>query len=499
MRLASLTWPVLVLLFTSGCAGTLRNYSAEINNTMQLADAGQIEQSLQSLDKNNPDKNKDLLYYLEKGELLRLNQQYKDSIESWRSADEKIALWESEAKLNSSKVASNVGSFLINDKAHRYDGQDYEKVMLSVRLAMTNLALGDWEAARVEIKKTHERETLISELRSKEVSKLESEAQERKIKTEFKDLGGYPVETLNDPAVIALKNGYQSAFGHYLAGFIYEAMNEPGLAAPGYRKAIELRPHVPLLEEGLKSLDQRAKQRKPGFTDVLFVVETGSAPARESMQIPLPAGRAGIVAVSFPVIRPTPAPFTPSVLELDNGRALPLSLVSDVELMARRALRDEMPGIILRSTVRALAKGAMQKTAYEQGGALLGLLVNVAGIATETADLRAWRTLPARISVARAQLPNGEHQIRFDTPNGPQTFQVTLRGEHTVIPVRLMGQRLLIAQPQYPAETMLSLREASAAADSSGAIVSAPAQTAKVLPKKKSKRNSTKRTPKGDH
>ncbi len=35
-----------------------------------------------------------------------------------------------------------------------------------------------------------------------------------------KELNGYPVETLNDPEVLALKNGYQNALSHYLAGFM---------------------------------------------------------------------------------------------------------------------------------------------------------------------------------------------------------------------------------------------------------------------------------------
>jgi uncharacterized protein len=34
-----------------------------------------------------------------------------------------------------------------------------------------------------------------------------------------KELNGYPVETLEDPAVLALKNGYQNALSHYLVGF----------------------------------------------------------------------------------------------------------------------------------------------------------------------------------------------------------------------------------------------------------------------------------------
>ena len=71
------------------------------------------------------------------------------------------------------------------------------------------------------------------------------------------ELNGYPVETIDNPAVNALSNSYQSALSHYLAGFVYEALGEPSLAAPGYRLANELQPDHPLLEEALRGLDAR--------------------------------------------------------------------------------------------------------------------------------------------------------------------------------------------------------------------------------------------------
>src|SRR5436190_1669062 len=102
-----------------------------------------------------------------------------------------------------------------------------------------------------------EREAVIAEFRAKETAAAEQEAKDKGVTGEAKELNGYPIETLNDPEVLQLKNGFQNSLSHYLAGFVYEALNEPSLSAPGYRKAIELRPGVSLLEEGLRGLDQR--------------------------------------------------------------------------------------------------------------------------------------------------------------------------------------------------------------------------------------------------
>ena len=176
--------------------------------------------------------------------------------------------------------------------------------MLTTVMAMNRLSQGDLDTARVDIKRTHEREAIIAEVRAKQTLAAEEEAKAKGAQVQSAELKGYPVETLNDPEVLALKNGYQNALSHYLSGFVYEALNEPSLAAPGYRQAIQLRPGSEMLEAGLKGLDERrGVQRKNGATDVLFVIESGTAPARESKKfmfpVPTPNGLVS-VGMSYP-------------------------------------------------------------------------------------------------------------------------------------------------------------------------------------------------------
>lgn len=446
-----LFFAVLLSLAISGCSA-MRSYDKEMKGTVSLISSGQVDSALAMLDKNNSGEDKDLLYFLEKGELLKMKGQLQNSVEAWFQADRKLLAWEEEAKITAGKVAGHVGSVFINDKTRRYDGHDYEKVMLSTRMALDHLALGDWDTARADIKKTHEREAIIADLRAKEAEEVESKAKEKHISTTFKDLKGYPVEALDAPAVVALKNGYQSAFSHYLAGFVYEALNEPALAAPGYRQAIELRPDLPMLEESLLSLDTRQQKLKPDETDVLFVLESGAAPALESVTIPIPVliGGAGIVPISFPTIHSDSTLFTPGDLTVDAA-SVPLAEITNIDVMARRALRDDMPGIIVRGALRAAIKAAEQVALSHAGdyGRIASILVNVVNVATESADERSWRALPASISIGRATLKSGVHQIALNTGVGQQTFSVDIQGAHAVVPVRILGGSLYVTQPQY--------------------------------------------------
>ena len=366
----------------SGCSA-FRNYDGELAQTNQQLASGNVDGALTLLEKNNSSQDKDLLYYFEKGELLRAKGDLSGSQTAWSSADQQVAQWEDAVKLDTARYLAQFGSFLVNDKVRRYEGYDYEKVMLTTQMALNLLAVNDFDGARTQIKKTHEREAVIADLRDKEYLKSEEEAEKEGIKTEYKDLQGYPVASLDAPEVVGLKNSYQSAFSHYLAGFVYEALGEKDLAAPGYRKAAELRPNTPLLEQALVNLD---KPVKSDDSDILIVVQSGLAPARDSIRVPLPlpiSNNVVITPLSFPIIKPDTSTATFAQIGVD-GQQVDLTALNSTTAMSRRALRDDMPGIIVRTTVRAITKGVAQKQINETNP-LAGLAAHVTPSAGATA------------------------------------------------------------------------------------------------------------------
>ena len=424
----------------AGCSA-FRSYDNELKETNQNLVSGNVDGALVILEKNNTSADKDLLYYFEKGELLRAKGDLAGSQTAWRAADLVVYKWEESVKLDTEKYLAQFGSFLVNDKVRRYEGYDYEKVMLTTQMALNLLAKNDFEGARTEIKKTHEREAVIADLRDKEYLKSEQEAESKGVKTEFTDLKGYPVASLDAPEVVGLKNSYQSAFSHYLSGFVYEALGEKGLAAPGYRKAAELRPNTPLLKEALLKLDDA--QSKDGYSEVLIVVQSGFAPARDSVRIPLPlpiSGNLVITPLSFPVIKPDTSTAVFSQIGLD-GQQINLTKLNSTTDMSRRALRDDMPGIILRTTVRAITRGVAQKQLNDVNP-LAGLAVGIASAITEGADTRTWRTLPDNTLVARLRLPQGVHQVVLPSSTGGTHVQVKVDQRYQVIALRAVGNHV---------------------------------------------------------
>jgi uncharacterized protein len=433
-------------LLLTGCAA-FRSYDLELQGTLEHARSGNVEAALRRIESQNRGAEPDLLYYLERGMLERLARRYEESQKAWAAAASRIEL--RSALLEAKSLLADTSSYLISDKLRTYEAHDYEKVMLLTFMALNHLARDDYDRARVAIRQTHELEATIAERRARQLAEVEAEAAKRGARTSVKELNGYPVQTLDNPEVHALRNSYQSALSHYLAGFVYESLGEASLAAPGYRLANELQPGVALLEEALRGLDERIASPADGTTDVLFLVAAGTAPALRSQHFSLfvpVQGGAVFVPVAFPVMAPDPWTPYPSALTIGEGPPLSLAPLTSIDLMARRQLLDDMPAIMLRATVRATTSAVLQYQAQRSdnrgGGAAFAALLGLGTALLATADDRTWRTLPSQISVARARLPEGTHRVAIDTPQGRRSARVEVSGRTAVIDFWLLGGEL---------------------------------------------------------
>lgn len=472
----------LLVTLLAGCAANpMRQYDTELKETVNLVKTGAVKQAIEQVDKNNTTgpltQDKDILYYFEKGELLSLDKDYAGSRDTWLQADAIIQQWEDEYRTNPQKLFGDIGSHLISDKTRRYDGQDYEKVMLSTLLTLDHILLGNADLARIEMKKTYEREQLIKSFREKEYDKLKEEGDKLKVDNDPKRLKDYPLAELDTPEVRDLKNGYQNAFAHFLAGYFFEVTGEPSLAEPGYRNALQLSPNKLLIQSSLKNVGKR----KPGprESDVLFVVESGFAPSWKSITIPIPVPRKNglvVTALSFPTLKAENRGFVPPVLTV-AGRQLPVETLSNLDTMARRLLKDQMPAIILRTIIRAALKAVAEDQA-NKASPILGLAVGVTSVVTEQADDRSWRTLPERISVARAILPHGRQTVEFQTGAGAYRTEVNIGSRFTIVPIRLTGGAVYVGQPNVAIESAQSTSSAPDARPQVRGVRGKPAKAA---------------------
>ena len=444
----------LIGIFVSACVlggcQSLSRYEVELNQVSDAVLSGQLDDALGLHERRHVTANQ-LLYFLEAGELYWLKGDYDQALKLWRAADLLVQAWESLARLDTGLITQDVGSVLINDKVKSYQGYDFEKVMLTTRIALTHLMMGDVASARVAIKSTHEREAIIEGFRERQALLVSQEDAQKSYRIE--DLNGYPVETSDAPELSGLRNSYQNAFSHYLAGFIYEQLNEPSLSAPGYRKAIELRSNHPVLRAGLMGLEERIKRPDDdGYTDLLVVYEEGLSPSKISIEINgLVVHNGGITYVPFSVPAYGARSELPQPSVIVAGDVIEFSPdIVDIDLMSRRSLKDEMPGIITRGVLRSGLKVSMQSAADElDDSGVVGDLVALAAIVTESADDRSWRLLPARIGLGRVLMHRGAHHIEFRSGSSSRSMDVVVDGKYMLLFMRRVGAQWYVKQVSF--------------------------------------------------
>ncbi|WP_166221716.1 COG3014 family protein [Pseudomonas atagonensis] len=443
----------------SGC-GAWRNYDLELQQTTDQLKQGNPEGALYVLEAYNPDEEKDLLYYFEKGAVLSLDGALAQSQVAWRSAEQMIIQRQDTLQTTTDKLLAAMGDHwgsIINDKVRRYEGYDYEKVMLTTQMALNQLAENDFDGARADIKKTHEREALIARQRELEYERVEDAAKSQGARVHYTDLQGYPVVMLDSPAVIALKNGYQSAFSHYLAGFTYEALGEKDLAAPGYRQAIELRPDITFFQQALKDLDSPGL--KADESDVLIIVQSGLAPARSSVRVPYPVkladGQVIVANISFPVMVPDTSTASFNRVNID-GRQKALIAVNSITDMSLRTLRDDMPGIVQRTTYRAFLAADVQGTDNRRNPAKASYVTHWDGF--EHADTRTWRTLPNLTQVVRLRLKKGDHLISLPNTQSASPLKIRIDQNRQVIALRALGKLIYVNGSAFQSNPSLESR-----------------------------------------
>jgi len=100
--------------------------------------------------------------------------------------------------------------------------------------------------------------------------------------------------------------------------------------------------------------------------------------------------------------------------------AVQTTVAEDITAIANQCLEDRLALVYLKSGGRALlkflaAEAAKSKLKEKSESELVNILgslaIDLAVSATEQADVRSWRTLPAQIQIARLELAAGSYEF----------------------------------------------------------------------------------------
>jgi hypothetical protein len=325
---------------------------------------------------------------------------------------------------NAANAVRDAASLLTDDNARAYYGEDYEKVLIRVFLAISNL-MHDGSDAYSYALQINDKQNKIIEKRKKEIAEF----------------------NINDPDLLkrVAANYHDVAIGAYLEGLIHEETKRNyNEAARAYARA------------GCKLDAERAKnglhsKSGNGVVYVIGLIDDGpykvqrNCEALRDVQIMTTAilshvSRTAIIPDFAPIMIPVIVQNTyyeTSFRVIVGNKKVDSKTITDVGDIAKSQFDANFPMLVARAIVRrAVKKGAVygMKEAVD-ANKWVGLAMEIGGMmweSLETADTRCWNLLPAKICICRVELPAGEHEIEI-APSVSSSYKHFLSKENVAM------------------------------------------------------------------
>ncbi|WP_237440450.1 COG3014 family protein [Alcanivorax sp. DP30] len=388
-----------------------------------------------------------VLYLQELGRVSQLQGRREASRNAFASAVAAYDAEDASARIQASSLAATGTALLTNDNARPYIAPDYERIFTRAYQALNYWAANDATGAAVEFRAAALEQQVAANKREKEIAKAEEEAEENKI--DLNQFDGY-FDGLNAVAG-EVKSSFQNAWTFYLSALFWEAHGEYNDALVDYKKALEIHPDSTMLKEDVQRVSA-AMDRKRGDEGGLVAViyDQDFVQPRAEFSLPIPTVH-GFFSVAFPTYSLQDKPRPNSLRVLDTG-SQPLGetqVLADVGALAAKDLKERLPGMLVRQTLRATAKYNLQKEANDNYGALGAFATQIYNLVSEQADRRSWLTLPAYAQATRFSLPQGEHTLILSTPQGDATLTVPVvnRGLTVIHAVAVPGRLITRVLP----------------------------------------------------
>jgi hypothetical protein len=400
----------LLLLLMSCGASTEFYRTVEINISQ-----GEYHEAIEEVRSNRSaygDKSI-VLYWLDMGLLFHYAGEPDSSSRYFFAAEKEIE------DLYTKSISLAALSFVLNDNVLPYEGEDFEKVLINIFLALNYAEKGMMEDALVEARKV-----------------------DLKLRQYSREYEG--------------KNKYQEdAFIRYVAGVMYETEGEINDAFISYRKAYETyevykqiygTPMPGFLLDDLvrtatlMSFTEEAElyaslggkpydQEKRIIGSILVIAYAGKGPIKEEIRptitIPDTAGILHTFQVALPKFVPRfhgDRQYVVTAVSASDSTRGRTEIAENVTAIASQSLDDRLALVYLKSGGRAVlkflaaekAKSEISEDSDSKARNFLGsLAIDLVVGATEQADTRTWRTLPAEFQLARLNLPPGTYTLNI--------------------------------------------------------------------------------------
>ncbi|MFN9713144.1 MAG: hypothetical protein ACK57G_04995 [Planctomycetota bacterium] len=327
--------------------------------------------------------------------------------------------------LEQTSLAEKTISMWTDDSARAYAGEDYEKILIRVFLALTSLMQDGTDAESYTLQIQDKHDAIRGRLGEKETNPSAGSPSTSNAST----------SNASERTPTEGQPGFGLPIGFYLRGLLREQTHQNyDDALRAYSQASALIPDCVPLQWDVARV-QQGVHSQPGCGVVYVFAMVGRGPYKvEVCEQPtsdalLIADRI-VSAVGPHHLPPTIAPIkVPDIAvptrDIDSvhvsveGRGIgPTVSLADIEWLAETTYRSQRDQIVARAVARRVIKKATVVTAKNSIGAndMVGFGMDVAGVAweaTEAADTRCWGLLPRDIQVLRVEVPAGDRRLQL--------------------------------------------------------------------------------------
>ncbi len=415
---------VAIAAFIAGCSSIMTNteFYYPILHNLSIGNYGEASEQLIAAELNGEYADKDrVLLHLDKGMVFHYMGEYEKSNREFELAEFAIE------ELFTKSISKAASSMLLNDNALDYSGEAYEDLYINIFKALNYLHLGEFDGAYVEVRRVNNKLNLLKTKYEEYVASL-NESEDARIEIQPEDL-----------------DYYNNVLSNYLSAIIFEADGETDNARISLEqldKAWETYPDVyPFDKPSFLSDTMRDARSKSILNIIAF---TGLGPVKESVgarittfndfitisdptnfwvdAIPFPGIEYGWnFKFAFPQLVVSGSQVAGIEVYVDSVYYGDLELLEDMSKVAEKTFETNKGIIFFKTITRAVLKGVgssalgreLAKGKSEAVGNILAALTNAVVDATENADLRGWRTMPAYCDAAQIELEPGVYDIEL--------------------------------------------------------------------------------------
>jgi len=363
-----------------------------------------------------------LLYHMDAGLSAHYAGFYKKSNKDLKRAEQ---LGE---QLYTKSLARTGLAFLLNDYVRPYRGEDFERALIHIFVALNYMKLGDLESALVEARKLDSKLNAMNLHYRTRKNVYKEDAFIRFISGLFYEMSGRLDDAVVDyTKVEEIFQGYRRNYGTSIPGFAVENLLSALDGAGFADRVADYSRRYPRI----RLLPYRKKRR---LGEIVLIHYHGQSPVKEAVDLPVTVSHGVVVHLSFPEYRTlerTKGGARVTVTSVGGGeqRSFETRLMENVEAIATQNLNNR----VFRTQVKAIARLKAQYILIEQqtkmvrekfgdnaAEAFRFFSASVREVVSQ-ADTRSCRTLPAEIRVGRVLVPPGTYQVRVVSPSGQPT------------------------------------------------------------------------------